>query len=102
MIGIDITGPLPTTARGNKYIIVAIDYCSKRCEVLAIKDFTALTTVKFLIDNWICRFGVPEKILTDQGTNFEANLFQQLCQALKIEKLRSNAYHPECNGEVEL
>jgi hypothetical protein len=101
MIGIDITGPLPTTARGNKYIIVAIDYCSKWCEVLAIKDFTALTTVKFLIDNWICRFGVPEKILTDQGTNFEANLFQQLCQALKIEKLRSNAYHPECNGEVE-
>ena len=41
------------------------------------------------------------KIITDQGPNFEANLLKELCKFLKIEKLRTTAYHPQCNGEVE-
>jgi hypothetical protein len=44
---------------------------------------------------------VPDKIITDQGKNFEANLMKVLCQNLKIEKLRSSPYHPMANGEVE-
>jgi hypothetical protein len=101
MIGIDVVGPLPQTGKGNKYIIVAIDYGSKWCEAKAVHDFTALTTAKFLVDQLICRFGIPSKILSDQGRNFESKLIDELCKSLKIKKLRSSPYHPACNGEVE-
>lgn len=84
-----------------KYIIVAICYFSKWCEALATIDFTTITTAKFIINNLICRFGFMSKIITDQGPNFEANLLKELCKLLKIEKLRTTAYHPQCNGEVE-
>jgi hypothetical protein len=101
IIGIDVVGPLPTTSRGMKYIIVAICYYSKWCEALATKDFTALTTAMFIINQLICRFGFMSKILTDQGPNFESNLIRELCKCLKADKLRTTAYHPQCNGEVE-
>ena len=101
IIGIDVVGPLPTTPRGMKYIIVAICYYSKWCEALATKDFTAQTTAMFIINCIICRFGFMSKIITDQGPNFESNVVKELCKGLKIEKLRTTAYHPQGNGEVE-
>ena len=101
IIGIDVVGPLPTTPRGMRYIIVAICFYAKWCETVCTKDFTALTTAKFLINQIICKFGFMNKIVTDQGPNFESNLFKELCNELKIDKLRTTAYHPQSNGEVE-
>ncbi|CAF0905539.1 unnamed protein product [Brachionus calyciflorus] len=101
IVGIDVVGPLPTTARDMKYIVVAICYFSKWCEALATIDFTKITTAKFIVNNLICRFDFLSKIITDQGPNFEANLLKELCKLLKIEKLRTTAYHPQCNGKVE-
>ena len=53
IIGIDVTGPLSETKRGNKYIIVAIDYFSKFCISKATSDCTALTTAKFIFDDML-------------------------------------------------
>jgi hypothetical protein len=101
MISIDITGPLTKTADGNIYIIVAIDHFSKFVEAKALTNFTAETTARFVYEQIICRYGTPQRILTDQGRNFEAKLFKEMCSLCGIDKIRTTAYHPETNGLVE-
>lgn len=44
--------------------------------------------------------GIPEKVLTDQGTNFTSELFKNTCKLLKIEKIQTTAYHPESNAAI--
>ena len=101
LVGIDITGPFKTSDNQEVAIICAIDYFSKYAIIKAIPDQTAFTTAKFISEEIICKYGIPKKIITDQGSNFEAELTTEMCKLLKIDKLRTTPYHPECNGEVE-
>ena len=54
-----------------------------------------------LVDEFVSRFGAPETLHTDQGRNFESNLFNELCRLLGIVKTRTSAYHPEGDGMIE-
>jgi hypothetical protein len=69
-IGIDIKEPLPITSNGNRYIIVAMDYFTKWSEAIAIPNIKAETVTKFIYEQIICRYGVLQEILSDQGTSF--------------------------------
>jgi transposase InsO family protein len=100
-IGIDFTGPFKRSKRGNYYIIVAIDFFTKYCEALATIDCTTDTTARFIHEYVICRHESPNNILSDQGRNFEASVIKQLCDIHGVKKLRTTAYRPQCNGEVE-
>lgn len=61
----DIAGPFPKTKNGNRFILVVICSFTKFAEVYAITDTKASTLATKIVDEWICRFGVPEQILTD-------------------------------------
>ena len=62
---------------------------------------TALTTAKALWDNFIVHYGLPEKILLDQGKEyFESELIADLCRLMGTKKLRTNPYHPQTNGHA--
>lgn len=74
-IGIDIVGPLPVTNDGNEYIIVLCDYFTKWVEAYAVPDHQALTVGDKVVNEFICTFGVPKQIHTDQGREFESELF---------------------------
>jgi cleavage and polyadenylation specificity factor subunit 1 len=50
---------------------------------------------------WVARFGAPAKITTDQGRQFESNLFKELAAKIGAKKIRTNAYHPSANGKIE-
>ena len=100
-IHIDIVGPLPRSRRGNRYILTVQCTFTKWAEVFTISNQRATTCAKVLVRNWICRFGVPDRIHSDQGHNFESKIFSEMCQLQSINKTRTSAYHPEDNGQVE-
>ena len=100
-VAMDILGPLPVTACANKYILVIGDYFTKWTEAFPMKDMEATTIAKIFVDQFVCRFGVPEYLHTDQGRNFESNLIKELCQILGVHKTRTTPYHPQSDGMVE-
>ena len=94
-------GPLPESGKGNKYIMVMVDQFSKWMEIQPLAEISAETTARAAIDNFFSRFGYPLQIHTDQGKNFDGNLFQQMCSLLQITKTRTTPYRPCSNGQVE-
>ena len=100
-IGIDITGPHPPSARGNVYVLTIIDHFTKWVELFPMRNQEAHTVAKILVDQVICRHGCPLQILSDQGPNFESALFRGICERLSIDKVRTTAYKPSTNGNIE-
>lgn len=100
-IAIDIAGPFPTSDQGNKYILVAMDYFTKWAEAYALPNQEATTVADVLIKEFISRFGVPRELHSDQGRNFESEIFQRMCEVLGIHKTRTTALHPQSDGMVE-
>lgn len=100
-VALDILGPLPETSNLNKYILVVGYYFSKWTESFPLPNQEAKTVTKVLMEEWVCRFGDPRTIHTDQGRNFESTLFRELCHLLNIHKTRTSPYHPQSNGMIE-
>ena len=100
-ISIDITGPHLTSSAGHKYMLTLVDHFSKWAEAFPIRNQEANTVAKVLMDRVFCYLGTPIQILTDQGKNFESELFGELCRMMDIEKLRTTIYKPSTNGAVE-
>jgi len=100
-IRIDFVGPLSRTSRGNKYIIVAIDYLTKWPEAKAVKDVTAKNIVKFLYEDIICGHRCSTKILSDKKSHFNNQLVTELMEQFHIHHNLSTPYHPRTNGLVE-
>jgi len=68
---------------------------------MPIKNQEANTVAKEFVTKIVLEYEVPEKILSDQGTNFMSEIFKNTCKLLKIEKIRTSAYHPESNRALE-
>ena len=100
-IAIDILGPLPLTEAGNKYILIAADYFTKWVEAFSLPNQEARTIADVLVKEFVCRFGVPLSIHSDQGRNFESALFTEICHLIGIKKTRTTPYHPQSDGMVE-
>src|SRR6266540_2165152 len=99
--GIDIVGPLTETSRGNKYIVVAIDYFTKYPEARALANANARNVANFLYEDIICRHGCPRRIISDRGTHFNNQVIENLLERFKIRHNLSTPYHPKTNGLVE-
>lgn len=98
---LDIVGPLPISQNGNKYLLTFQDCFSRYAEAVPIKDQSAETIAREIATNIICRHGAPERLLTDQGTNFVSEVMRSLCKMLKIKKIQTTSYHPQANGSLE-
>lgn len=100
-LAMDILGPLPLTPRGNKFVLVVTDYFTKWTESYAIPNQEATTVAEKLVSEFVCRFGVPREIHSDQGSNFESKVMAEVCKLLDIEKTRTTPLHPQSDGQVE-
>ena len=100
-IAMDLLGELPLTEKGNRYVLVVADYYTKWTEAFPLPNMEARTVAEKLVTEVISRLGVPHVIHTDQGRQFESQLFRELCQILNINKTRTSPYHPQSDGMVE-
>jgi transposase InsO family protein/predicted aspartyl protease len=100
-MSMDITGPHPRSRDGNEYILTIIDSFTKWAEAIPIRAHTAQIVARRLVDWVFSRYGVPLRLLSDQGPEFESALMAELCKSYGIEKLRTTSYKPSTNGTVE-
>ncbi|GJX45768.1 reverse transcriptase domain-containing protein [Tanacetum coccineum] len=94
--GIDFMGLFPSL-RGNKYILVAIDYLSKWVEAKALPTNDARVVCKFL-KSLFARFGAPRAIISDRGTHFCNDQFTKVMLKYRVTHHLSTAYHPQTSG----
>ena len=100
-IATDIAGPLPTTSRGNSYIVVFVDLFTKWAEAFPIAHADASTVATLLVNNVALRFGPPSRLLSDQGSTYTGTLARKVAELLKIKQIFTSAYHPQTNGQAE-
>ncbi|GJU59755.1 reverse transcriptase domain-containing protein [Tanacetum coccineum] len=98
--GIDFMGPFPSS-RGNRYILVAVDYVSKWVEAKALPTNDARVVVKFL-KQLFSRFGTPRAIISDRGTHFCNDQFSNVLKKYGVTHKLSTSYHPQTSGQVEV
>ncbi|GJX69508.1 reverse transcriptase domain-containing protein [Tanacetum coccineum] len=98
--GIDFMGPF-LSSRGNKYILVAVDYLSKWVEAKALPTNDARVVVKFL-KSLFSRFGAPRAIISDRETHFCNDKFDKVMSKYGVTHRLSTAYHPQTSGQVEV
>nr|GEW82849.1 reverse transcriptase domain-containing protein [Tanacetum cinerariifolium] len=96
----DFMGPFPSS-KGNKYILVAIDYLSKWVEAKALLTNDARVVVKFL-KSLFSRFGTPRAIISDRGTHFYNEQFARIMTKYGVTHRLAIAYHPQTSGQVEV
>ena len=89
----DILGPFPKAVGGHRFLYVTIDKFTKWSEVTPVVNITKGTAVAFL-KSIICRFGVPNRIITDNGTQFKSRLFQGYCEDIGIQLCFASIAHP--------
>ena len=97
----DVLGPLATSEKGYKYVLVMVDSFTRWTEMVALKNQTAATIANCIYKEWICRHGVPQEIVTDKGSNFLAQIVQELSHSLGIKRVTTSSYHPAANSLCE-
>lgn len=99
-IAMDIVGPLPRSSSGKRFILVICDYATRYPEAVALRCIDANAIAEELVKVF-ARLGVPEEILTDQGTNFTSQLLAEVYRLLQVKPIRTTPYHPQTDGLVE-
>lgn len=100
-ISMDIVGPLPRTPNGNMYILTIQDLLTKYSVAIPLQETTSLSIADAFTKNFICIYGAPKSLLTDQGSNFLSALMRNLSRKFGIKQYHTTAYHPQSMGSIE-
>nr|XP_009588457.1 uncharacterized protein K02A2.6-like [Nicotiana tomentosiformis] len=99
----DIIGLIELSiSNGHIFILMVIDYFTKWVEVISYKVVTKKVVADFVRDRIVCRFEVPESIITDNAANLNSDLMKAICETFMIKHRNSTAYKPRMNGAVEV
>jgi len=101
VVAVDLVRPMPSTPRGNSWILVLTDHFTRWANALAIPDMLAPTVARVLDQNVFCYFGLPEQIHSDQGAQFQSQLMSDLCRLWEVNQARTTPCHPQSNRVVE-
>ena len=85
----------------KRYILVCTDYVTKWVEAKALLRATEKSVIEFIYEEIFTRFGIPRKIVTDNGAQFVSKSMKALTEQYGIKHYKSSPYHPQENGQVE-
>ncbi|XP_067635455.1 uncharacterized protein [Eurosta solidaginis] len=95
---IDLLGPYPRSKSGHIGLLIVLDHISKFHWLQSLKKFTSVAIQKFLLENIFHSFGVPETIVSDNGTQFKAREFKAFLMELGINQMFTALYSPQSNA----
>lgn len=99
-VHLDHLGPFVTSTRRNVYILAAICRLTKFCQLYAVRNTKAVTTVR-KIEEFVNRFGALERFINDRGTCFTSDTFKEFCKQKGIKITYNSTKHAQANGQVE-
>jgi Integrase core domain len=83
----DILGPLPKSKHGNRFLLVITDRYSKMTQTVPLTAITALSVARAFCEQWVYVYGAPVTLLTENGPQFTAKVFQAVCAELGVKKV---------------
>jgi transposase InsO family protein len=86
---------------GYQHILVITDHYTRYAQAIPTKNQLAKTAAEAFFNHFIVHYGIPKRIHSDQGTNFESKVIKELCQLTGMKKSRTTSYHPMGNGMCE-
>lgn len=101
VISADTVGPFTRTNNGNRYILSLQCNLSKYVVLVPIPSKEAGIIAKALVENFILKYGKFWELRTDQGTEYNNQVLEQVCKILEIKQTFSTAYHPQTIGALE-
>ena len=100
-VALDVLRPLPTSRKGNRYVLVIADLFMKWTEAFPLQNQDTKTVASVFVHEFSCRFDTPLQTLANLGRNFELNIFAEMYELLHIKKTRTTRQHSQSNGGVE-
>lgn len=98
---IDTIEPLPRTENGNEYAVTIICDLTKYLVTIPVTDKSAKTFAKAIFESFVLKYGPMKMFITDQGTEYNNSLRQDLCKFMKICNIQSTSHHHQTLGSVE-
>ena len=99
--GLDLVGPVNPPSRGYIWILVATEYFTKWAEAVPLRKASEGVVANFIKENIIVRFGVPHRIISDNGTPFVNSDVRKMLEFYEVKHHRSSPYYPQGNGQVD-
>ena len=95
---LDMLGPFCESESGNRYVLMVIDHFTRWLELVPLPAQDAESVARAFFENYVVWFGVPLTVHTEQGRNFERDLFAAFCDLLEAAKTQTTPYRPSANG----
>ena len=102
IVSVDLIGPFRDDSKSQiSHCLTILDHATRIVEIIGLKNIKASTVAQKFDKHWLCRYPRPSTLLSDQGTQFLSNEFQELLQSYGIHHTVTSSYHPETNGMIE-
>jgi hypothetical protein len=88
----------PSSSKGHRFVLVTTDYFTKWMEAVPLKNMTHKEVIYFILEHIVHRFGIPQTLITDQGSLFMSHQVCEFVESLKIKVLSSSPYYAQANG----